>query len=305
MERLDTSHTPSVTEVSATSSKRIHWASHSQAQAWLQRTWEWIEPRHPSSAARAYIQSHWSRYTAVLARLPPLYPHSRVLEVGASMVSSALRLAGAQVSVAYHALEPEWEARFREERIEGVGLDLLRDRLPWEAETFDLILCDQVLEHLPLQPDFLMRQMFWLLKPGGRLFLSVPNFATWEKRIGLLRGRNPQDLMDPAWVYYAHHREPVMSEVLDWVRRNGGKAVHSEWTDFAPESNSVFKRAGWLRPLLRKGDIGPLLHQCVPSLRDYLVVQAERAPGATFPEEKRKPPMADSPEFTAKGGRSF
>lgn len=46
-------------------------------------------------------------------------------------------------------------------------------RLPFRNESFDKIICNQVLEHLD-EPDAALREMARVLRPGGRLFLSVP-----------------------------------------------------------------------------------------------------------------------------------
>jgi ubiquinone/menaquinone biosynthesis C-methylase UbiE len=45
--------------------------------------------------------------------------------------------------------------------------------IPLPGESVDIILCTQVLEHLKYPPKAL-KEMYRLLKPGGRLYLSVP-----------------------------------------------------------------------------------------------------------------------------------
>jgi ubiquinone/menaquinone biosynthesis C-methylase UbiE len=45
--------------------------------------------------------------------------------------------------------------------------------LPIENETFDAVLCTQVLEHLEL-PRESVRELYRVLKPGGKLFLTAP-----------------------------------------------------------------------------------------------------------------------------------
>jgi len=52
--------------------------------------------------------------------------------------------------------------------------DLTKD-LPFADASFDCILLSDVLEHIPT-PDRLWREMSRLLKPGGKLLLSVPFF---------------------------------------------------------------------------------------------------------------------------------
>jgi SAM-dependent methyltransferase len=53
--------------------------------------------------------------------------------------------------------------------------DLLADvhRLPFREETFDIVLCTEVLEHLDA-PDSALRELHRVLKPGGKLLLTTP-----------------------------------------------------------------------------------------------------------------------------------
>ena len=48
--------------------------------------------------------------------------------------------------------------------------------------TFDLIFLFQVLEHLP-DPLGTLKQCASLLKPNGRLIISVPNFESWQSQL--------------------------------------------------------------------------------------------------------------------------
>lgn len=47
--------------------------------------------------------------------------------------------------------------------------------IPVRNEAYDLILCTQVLEHLP-QPDQVLGELFRVLKPSGQLWFSAPFF---------------------------------------------------------------------------------------------------------------------------------
>lgn len=49
---------------------------------------------------------------------------------------------------------------------------------PFEQDSFDSILCNQVLEHV-FNPDEFVEQLVGVLKPGGRLLLTVP--FVWDE----------------------------------------------------------------------------------------------------------------------------
>jgi SAM-dependent methyltransferase len=56
-----------------------------------------------------------------------------------------------------------------------VDLICAADRIPVEAETFDSILCTEVLEHVP-DPLSVMREFHRILVHGGRVLITVPMF---------------------------------------------------------------------------------------------------------------------------------
>ncbi len=47
------------------------------------------------------------------------------------------------------------------------------NEIPFEDDTFDLILCNHVLEHVPTD-DVAMKELTRVLKPGGTAILQVP-----------------------------------------------------------------------------------------------------------------------------------
>jgi SAM-dependent methyltransferase len=48
-------------------------------------------------------------------------------------------------------------------------------QIPVEAERFDMVLCTQVLEHVP-NPQVVLAELARVLKPGGTLWLTAPFF---------------------------------------------------------------------------------------------------------------------------------
>jgi SAM-dependent methyltransferase len=59
--------------------------------------------------------------------------------------------------------------------------------LPYPSETFDALICGDVLEHL-IDPGATLKRLVPLLKPGARFIASVPNVSNWRIVLGLLRG---------------------------------------------------------------------------------------------------------------------
>jgi 2-polyprenyl-3-methyl-5-hydroxy-6-metoxy-1,4-benzoquinol methylase len=64
--------------------------------------------------------------------------------------------------------------------VEVYDRDLLE--LPLEPASFDIVSIWHVLEHVP-DPDGYVARCADLLRPGGRLVIEVPNYASWSRRM--------------------------------------------------------------------------------------------------------------------------
>lgn len=62
--------------------------------------------------------------------------------------------------------------------------------LPFADDSFDIVITDDVVEHLP-DTDSFARELRRVLRPTGWLLLSTPNLAAWFNRLGLLAGLQP------------------------------------------------------------------------------------------------------------------
>lgn len=84
---------------------------------------------------------------------------------------------------------------------------------PFPDETFSLAICIEVVEHL-LQPDRMLGEIYRVLKPGGILILSTPNYAYWVLRVLYLFGQLPVGL--PGRHYKGLFRRVSDSYPLPW-----------------------------------------------------------------------------------------
>jgi 2-polyprenyl-3-methyl-5-hydroxy-6-metoxy-1,4-benzoquinol methylase len=67
--------------------------------------------------------------------------------------------------------------------------DLLHAELPAAPGPADVLVCADVLEHVPDPGSLLARLLATYLRPGGTLIVSLPNVAHWYVRASLLLGR--------------------------------------------------------------------------------------------------------------------
>jgi predicted SAM-dependent methyltransferase len=69
-------------------------------------------------------------------------------------------------------------------------LNIERDSLPFEPNSIDLIIANQVLEHTK-EVFWIFDQVFRALKVGGHFLVGVPNVASLHNRLLLLAGVHP------------------------------------------------------------------------------------------------------------------
>ncbi len=123
----------------------------------------------------------------------------------------------------------------------GVGATSLDNLpLPYESDSFDIVIMCETLEHLNFNPVRPLSEVFRILKDGGVFYVSVPNLACLENRIALLRGRSvhhPIDYffqqLDPKenMIVAIHWREYTKAEIKELLERVGFKMVKHYFTD--------------------------------------------------------------------------
>jgi SAM-dependent methyltransferase len=62
-------------------------------------------------------------------------------------------------------------------------------RLPLADSSFDSVLCWETMEHFNFNPVKFVRELYRVLKPGGRVYITVPNKASFQNVFTLLSGR--------------------------------------------------------------------------------------------------------------------
>jgi len=84
------------------------------------------------------------------------------------------------------------EKRIAEARSRGIevfGCDL-NETLPFESGSFDIVLANQIIEHL-FNTDAFIREIFRIIKVGGYAVVTTPNLAAVHNILYLLVGRQP------------------------------------------------------------------------------------------------------------------
>ena len=149
---------------------------------------------------------------AVLARLRS--PPASAIDLGSGEGAFTLRLKTAGYDCQAVELEPD---RFRVDGVPCRSLDLNGDFAAAVGRTFEVVVAQEIIEHLE-NPRHFLRQCAELLAPGGLILVTTPNIEDVYSRLRfLLRGRF-------SFFYQEHyetmgHLTPITSWQMDQMCR--------------------------------------------------------------------------------------
>jgi SAM-dependent methyltransferase len=140
--------------------------------------------------------------------------YATVLDIGAGQGDDLLLARSVNPGASVHAVEvcPEYAGRLAEKKILVHALNIEKDRLPFSDGSVDVVIANQVLEHV--------KELFWIfheitrvLPVGGKLILGVPNLAALHNRVLLAFGRQPSPLKNNS----AHIRGYTKQDIVRFL----------------------------------------------------------------------------------------
>jgi len=155
------------------------------AKGTYEKFYDWMtEVYDPPMTRRHYLED--DRYGNVVARVAEGPPAQWILDAGcgngwlASLYRDRHTVVGIDIA----------DANLR--RIQDLGIHAVKHNLdaalPFADGVFDTVICSEILEHI-LCPDQLLREILRVLKPGGRVILTVPNLHCFRNRLDVLLGK--------------------------------------------------------------------------------------------------------------------
>lgn len=112
----------------------------------------------------------------------------------------------------------------------GIVWDLNKLPLPYENNMFDEVYCDNVLEHLDISAEEVLKEFYRILKHKGHLTVIVPNSMWWYDRVLYLFGKMTNDFI------LAHKKHFTKSYLALSLRNAGFKILshHNKGFSFSP-----------------------------------------------------------------------
>jgi SAM-dependent methyltransferase len=227
-----------------------------------------------------------SSHDVLRRRIRRLPPRRRLLDLGAAggHLGRAVRdrcayLAGAEPDPAVPDSAREGYDDWRSSDALSAGA--------W-PEPFDVVVCADVLEHLP-EPERLLEKIAAWLAPGGTLFVSLPNVANVSVRAALLAGRfryAERGILDRT-----HLRFFTLATGRELLERSGFRIAAAEPTAMPYElASPALAGAPWNGPVRAFAQTSARL---LPTLFGYqFVFEAFREP---TPTQNPTPPTSSPP----------
>jgi SAM-dependent methyltransferase len=139
-----------------------------------QRAYQTEKARHLGGAIEAAIEDLTAYATSVrrcIEQVCPVHADARILEVG-SGAHGIIFFLGFPNAIGvdpladiYPSLFPAWQGRVK--TLQAYGEDL-----PFDDGSFDLVLCDNVIDHAE-RPEAILAEAARVLRPGGTLYFTV------------------------------------------------------------------------------------------------------------------------------------
>jgi len=192
------------------------------------------------------------------SRVPP---GQEILEIGSAPFVLTVALSEAGYAVTGCDLEPaRYEASIQQLGLTVTQCNIETEVLEFDDDSFDVILLNEVFEHLRIDLIFTLRQLRRVLRPGGLLFVSTPNL----KSIGgiknfLFKGRAYSCSGD---VYDEFHKLSELGH-MGHVREYAPNEVVTFLEKIGFEVEEILYRGGYDRLPWR------MLTSCLPGLLPF------------------------------------
>lgn len=123
-------------------------------------------------------------------------------------------------------------------------------RWPALPRTYDVVTYCEVVEHLYTSPTHSLRFLASTLAPGGFLVVTTPNGIALHRRLRLLAGMNPQELIREDLSNPGHYREYGRSELIALAAQANLEPVFSRMGHYTTTGSLASRAFGAITRIL-------------------------------------------------------
>lgn len=226
---------------------------------------------------RGYTAYHAPRYAFLLDLLQQLDvgARTRVLDIGRSHLTE---LIAQRFGCRPDSLGFDLDGSTPQGRHYHFDLNQTQREDGWRRDvpTYDVIVMAEVIEHLYTAPQLVLAYLRTLIQPGGRLIVQTPNAASIQKRIKMMLGRNPYEMIRTDNTNPGHFREYTIRELRN-LSQAAGFDVEQVHTAFYFDARYSRHGAGGNLPQPVLGTVKNTIYRALPSgLREGVTMVLRR-----------------------------
>jgi SAM-dependent methyltransferase len=173
-----------------------------------------------------YMRKARMRFQKAAFAMPVMNGKARILDIGPTPFTLYFKTKYPNYDV--YALDRSiyLKERFARYNVELRVCDLDDESLPFDDGFFDAIVFMEVLEHVFRPPSEVLTEVLRLLRPGGKLIMTVPNIVSLRRRMRMLGGRSPlprpDNQLKKDWVHgHGHIHEYDLLELVEILQSVG------------------------------------------------------------------------------------
>lgn len=215
---------------------------------------------------REYMSRSKFRWAEIVKSIPRSAGPIRILDIGTTPFTLFLKEMYPHYEVSTLDLTDIMEVQCKAYGIQLTKCNLEKGHIPFEDNSFDVVIFCEVMEHLFAPPAEILKEVRRIMRPQGKLIISVPNIAALYQRIRLLLGISPLPSADKltAIFYRGHVHEYTMGETTALLRACNFNDVRAKYVRANSGGNTV-------RQLMMRGY--NLLVYLVPPFRSTIHVE--------------------------------
>jgi len=224
-------------------------------------------PTHIQDCMELYIDkndhyhsvNHKRRFARTIQLILDQSPYGSLLEIGTSnFLPMCLTVLAPNIKVTvtdFNLTNPEISELeitlgLHTQKFPCYSVDLEKTPLPADDESFDYVVCSEVIEHMEIDPMFMLSEINRVLKPGGVLILSTPNAVSTHSITKMVNGIEPYFYMqyNKNGDYHRHNYEysiHTLSRVLKSAGFNGTIWTEDTFEDPVPAVVERLNSAGF------------------------------------------------------------
>lgn len=193
-----------------------------------------------------YFEFHKHRYFYIFDLLKEKYSQgSKFLEIGS--FCGHILLGGKSIGYEPYGCDlsescAKTSGRFAKLNIKNLPCDLSAGALPYENNSFDVVLLSETLEHFNFHPGLVFQEIARVLKSNGLIIITTPNLLRLNNKVKILIGRSINWDISLPYDSMSHYREYSAEEIVYLMAANKLKAKEISYADFDyPDIKKFYK----------------------------------------------------------------